>query len=219
MKAVRILIADDHSIVRRGLRTLLEAQPGWRVCGEAADGREAVEKTKQFKPDVVVMDISMPELNGLAATRRILQAGSPVQILILTMHDSPEVIDKVLASGARGYVLKSDADQDLVSAVETLRQGKPFFTSVVSEMMLEGYLKSGGGGKMSRHQGRDRLTLRECEIVQGLAEGKINKEVAAALGIGVRTVESHRAKIMRKLGFKSFSELVRYAVRHKMVGR
>ncbi len=216
MKPVRILIADDHSIVRRGLRTLLEAQPGWQICGEASNGREAIGKTRELKPDVAIVDISMPELNGLEATRRIVKVAPRVQVLILTMHDSPEIIERVLASGARGYVLKSDAERDVVAAVEALCERKPFFSSSLSEMMLESFLNK-PRSQVKRETARIRLTQREREIVQLLAEGKSNKEVAAALEISVRTSETHRARIMRKLGCKSFSHLVRFAVRNRIV--
>jgi DNA-binding NarL/FixJ family response regulator len=147
VKPVRLLIADDHSIVRRGLRALLESQPGWEVCGEAVDAREAIEKAKQLRPDVVIMDISMPGLNGLEATRRIIRSAPQIQVLVLTVHDSPEIIDRALAAGARGYVLKSDADRDLVAAVEAVRQRKSFFTPTIGEMILEGYLKRQVGRK------------------------------------------------------------------------
>lgn len=216
MRPVRILIADDHSIVRRGLRALLETQPGWQVCGEAANGRQAIEKSKQLKPDVAIVDISMPELNGLEATRRILKEAPRVQVLILTMHDAPEVIEKVLASGARGYVCKSDAERDLVVAVEALCQRKPFFTSSVSEMMLESFVNK-PKREVKQESAAGRLTRREREIVQLLAEGKSNKETAAALGISVRTAESHRASIKRKLGAKSLSHLVRFAIRTRII--
>jgi DNA-binding NarL/FixJ family response regulator len=218
VKPVRLLIADDHSIVRRGLRALLESQPGWEVCGEAVDAREAIEKAKQLRPDVVIMDISMPGLNGLEATRRIIRSAPQIQVLVLTVHDSPEIIDRALAAGARGYVLKSDADRDLVAAVEAVRQRKSFFTPTIGEMILEGYLKRQVGRKQKGGLAGSRLTSREREIVQGLAEGRANKELAAVLGISVRTVESHRAKVMHKLGFRSFSQLVRYAIRNKIVG-
>ena len=216
MTGVRILVADDHAVVRRGLRALLEAQPGWKVCAEAANGREAVTKVKQLKPDVVVLDISMPELNDLEATRQILKAAPQTEVLILTMHHSEEVVCAVLRAGARGYVLKSDADTDLVAAVEALRQHRPFLTAHATEVVLEEYAESCdavGGGERSH----SRLTARERETVQLLAEGKSNKEVAAALGISARTVEAHRANIMHKLNLSSLTDLVRYAIRNKMV--
>ncbi|MBI4454998.1 MAG: response regulator transcription factor [Acidobacteria bacterium] len=216
MPKMRILIADDHEVVRRGFRSLLETRPEWEVCAEAVTGREAVEKATQHNPDVVVMDISMPELNGLEATRQIVKALPKVEVLILTMHDSEELVREVLDAGARGYVLKSDAGRDLVAAVDAVRRHKPFFTSRVSEIVLDGYLKR------NSHTGKEgirlsRLTPREREIVQLLAEGKSNKEVAVALNISVKTAETHRANVMNKLGLHSVTELVRYAVRNKIV--
>ena len=216
MSKVKILVADDHDVVRQGLRSLLEAQAGWEVCAEAVTGREAVKKAEQTRPDVVVMDISMPELNGLEATRQIIKLVPQTEVLILTMHDSEELVREVLNAGARGYVLKSDAGRDLVAAVDTLRQHKPFLTSRVSEMVLHGYLK-GDSRSDKEEPARSRLTQREREIVQLLAEGKSNKEIATSLGISVKTAETHRANIMNKLGLHSVTELVRYAFRNKIV--
>lgn len=216
MTKVRILVADDHEVVRQGLRALLATQPGWEVCAEAVTGREAVKKAEQLKPDVVVMDISMPELNGLEATRQIVKVVPQTEVVILTMHDSEELVREVLDAGARGYLLKSDAGRELVAAVDMVRQHKPFLTSRVSEIVLQGYLK--GDSRMTREEvPRSRLTRREREIVQLLAEGKSNKEIAVTLGISVKTAETHRANIMNKLGLHSVTELVRYAVRNKIV--
>jgi DNA-binding NarL/FixJ family response regulator len=211
---IRILIADDHEVVRHGLRSLVEAQPDWQVVGEAGDGRDAVEKVKKLKPDVVILDITMPELNGLEATRQILKLAPRTEVLILTMHESEQVAREVLSAGARGYLLKSDAGRDLVNAVAALCQRKPFFTSRVSQMVLEGYLH--GPSEPARPQ-RDVLTPREREIVQLLAEGRSNKEVAARLNISAKTAETHRANIMRKLDLHSVTELVRFAVRNNIV--
>ena len=215
MSTVRMLVADDHEVVRRGVRTLLEAQPGWQVSGEADNGREAVEKAKALKPDVVVLDIAMPELNGLEATSLILKAVPVAQVLILTMHDSEQLVRRVLGSGARGYVLKSDAARDLVAAIEALLQHKLFFSSRISEVVLEEYLRSARHSRPEASEGL--LTMREREIVQLLAEGNSNKEIASTLGIKLKTVETHRANITRKLGVHSVGELVRYAIRNKMV--
>ncbi len=216
MTKVRILVADDHEVVRQGLRALLATQQGWEVCAEAVTGREAVKKAEQLKPDVVVMDISMPELNGLEATRQIVKVVPQTEVVILTMHDSEELVREVLDAGARGYLLKSDAGRELVAAVDMVRQHKPFLTSHVSEIVLQGYLK--GDSRMARGEvPRSRLTRREREIVQLLAEGKSNKEIAVTLGISVKTAETHRANIMNKLGLHSVTELVRYAVRNKIV--
>jgi DNA-binding NarL/FixJ family response regulator len=216
MNPVRILIADDHEVVRRGLRALLETRPDWEISGEAVTGRQAVEETRRLTPDVVIMDISMPEMNGLEATRQIRKAVPQTQILILSVHDSEQLVREVLEAGARGYVLKSDAGRDLIAAVESLCQNKPFFTARVSEMMIEGYLKGGGAAEMNK-EALNPLTTREREIVQLLAEGKSNKEVASLLAISVKTVETHRSHIMAKLNLHSMSDLVRYAVRNQLV--
>src|SRR5213593_462243 len=214
MRKIRILIADDHAIVRRGLRTLVEAQAGWDVFAEASNGREAVERAEEFKPDIAILDIGMPELNGLDAARKILKASPQTEVLILTMHQSEEVVAEVLKAGARGYVLKSDADQNLVAAIEALLQHKPFLSSNVTDMILSDYLN---GRVDSAGESRSRITTREREIIQLLAEGKSNKEVASALDISTRTVETHRAHIMRKLALESLGDLVRYAIRNKII--
>lgn len=213
---IRILIADDHAVVRRGLRAILEGQPGWEICGEAATGREAVDKTKLLKPNVVVMDISMPELNGLEATRQIRAAVPDCEVLVLTIHGSERLQRAVLAAGARGYLLKSDAEQDLVRAVEQLSKHKPFLTATVSELVLEGFLK-GESNASAAPVAQARLTGREREIVQLLGEGKSNKEIAATLGISVKTVETHRANVMRKLKLRTLSDLIHYAIRNRIV--
>lgn len=216
--AFRILVADDHEVVRRGLCALLQGQPDWEVCGEAGDGREALEKTQKLKPDVVILDIGMPSLNGLEATRQILKTMPHTKVLILTLHDSDQVVREVLNAGARGFLLKSDAARDLVAAVEALRRDKTYFTSKVAAMVLEGFLKQGTpGAQPAASQTRNRLTPREREIVQLLAEGKSTKEVAVALGLSVKTAETHRSNIMRKLELHSVSDLVLYAVRNNIV--
>ena len=217
MKGVRVLVADDHEVVRRGLASLLREQPGWEVCGEAVTGREAVEKVKKLKPNVAVLDISMPELNGLDATRQILKSVPKTEVLILTMHDSEYLIREVLNAGAHGYVLKSDAGRDLVAAVDALHHHKPFFTSKVSRMVLEGYLKHDRARAAGPAGDRSSLTPREREILQLLAEGKSNKEVASTLEVSVKTVETHRTNIMHKLDMHSLSDLVRYAIRNKII--
>lgn len=215
MAAVRILIADDHEVFRRGTQALLESRPDWRVCGEAATGREAVEKTKKLKPDVVIMDISMPELNGLEAAEQILKVAPKTEVLILTIHDSEELVRHMAKVGVRGYMLKADTSQDLITAIEALARHRPFFTSKAADVILQDYRKL----KQEAEQlpEASRLTTREREVVQLLSEGMSNKEVAAALDISVRTVETHRSNIMRKLKLGSLSELVRYAVRNKIV--
>ncbi len=216
MPTVRLLIADDHEIVRKGFRAILEAQPDCSVVGECGDGRRAVDMAKELHPDVVVLDISMPSLNGLEAARQILKARPQTRILILTMHESDSLIREVLDAGARGYILKTDAGRDLVAAVDALRRNKTFFTSRVAQMILDGYLK--GDTRHDDGDGAgDRLTPRQREIVQLLAEGKSSKEVAVALGLSVKTAETHRANIMRKLDCHSVSEVVRYAIRNNII--
>jgi DNA-binding NarL/FixJ family response regulator len=210
--SVRILVADDHNVVRTGLRALLESKRGWRVCGEAANGREAVEKARELTPDVAVLDIGMPLLNGVEATRQIRKLSPKTEILILTMHDSELLVQEVLEAGALGYILKDDADRNLIAAVDALRRHEPFLSSRVSKAAL-----SAGGAQEGDRSSRSRLTPRQREILQLLAEGKSNKEVAAALGISVKTAETHRANIMLKLNFHSITELVRYAVRNKII--
>jgi DNA-binding NarL/FixJ family response regulator len=212
---VQIIIVDDHEVVRQGLRGVLEAQPGWMVVAEACDGRDAVEKVAQHRPDVVIMDFSMPGLNGLEATSQILKSAPRTEVLVLTMHESEQVAREVLAAGARGYVLKGDAARELVAAVDSLSRHKPYFTPRISQMVLEGYLR--GVGTHNGHAARELLTPREREIVQLLAEGKSNKEVASTLGISAKTTETHRANVMRKLNLHSVSDLVRFAVRNQMV--
>jgi DNA-binding NarL/FixJ family response regulator len=209
MTRLRILVADDHEVVRQGLRAILEKQPGWLVCGEAADGRDAIEKTRLLKPDVVVLDFSMPELNGLEAIRQIREAHARAEVLILTMHDSERLAREFLAAGARGFLLKADAGTLLVEAVEHLAQHKPYFTPKVSELVLSGFLNPADQGKES-----SQLTPRERQIVQLVAEGKTSKEVAERLKVSVHTVETHRTNIMRKLSLHTVGELVRYAIRN-----
>ncbi len=199
-------MADDHALVRGGMRALLEAQPGWRVVAEAADGREAVTQAKQSQPDVIIMDIGMPELNGLQAAQQILRTSPGARILMLSMHNEPELIERSLLAGARGHLFKSDAQEDLVSAVRAVAANRMFLSSAAT--------------KPTTSQIRRRtpaLSPRESEVLKLLAEGKTNKRIAGFLGISQRTVENHRAKIMEKLRLRSFSELVRYAVRHKII--
>jgi DNA-binding NarL/FixJ family response regulator len=216
MEALRLLVADDHEIVRTGLRSLLETQPGWQVTAEASDGREAVQKAKELKPDVAVLDLSMPSLNGLEAARQMLKNDARAKIVILTAFDSDAMIREVLDAGARGFVLKADASRDLVTAVNAVRSNKTFFTPKVAQMVLDGYLDK-KPRKQDPDAPRSRLTPRQREIVQLLAEGKSSKEVAVALGLSVKTAETHRANIMRRLDCHSVSELVRYAVRNAIV--
>jgi len=217
---LRILIADDHEVARRGIRALLESHPGWEVCGEAKDGRETVELASTTKPDVILLDIGMPNLNGLEAARQILAALPEVAILILTMQDSDHVVREVLRAGARGFLLKSDAGKDLVAAVEALQLQRTFFTTRVSRMVLEGFLDRDNRPDRSRgnqDDSGDVLTGREREVIQLLAEGKTSKEVAVTLNLSVKTAETHRTNLMRKLGLHSVADLTRYAVRNGIV--
>jgi DNA-binding NarL/FixJ family response regulator len=216
----RILIADDHDVARKGIRSLLEAHPGWEVCGEAKDGREAVESTARMKPNLVLLDIGMPGLNGLDAARQIRAACPDTSILILTMHDTEQMVREVLAVGARGFLLKSDSGRDLVAAVEALQYHRTFFTTKVAQMVLDGYLHPADGNGSDRRGARSGghiLTPREREVVQLLAEGKTTKEVAVTLNLSVKTAETHRTNLMRKLDLHSVADVTLYAVRNSIV--
>jgi DNA-binding NarL/FixJ family response regulator len=216
MKALRILIADDHDLMRRGVKALLQSHAGWEIVGEAHTGREAVSKAEELKPDVVILDISMPDLNGVDAAKRIRKASPDTEVLILSVHYSDQLIRDILEAGVRGYIVKSDSDRDLVIAVETLANHKPFFTPRATEVMLTNFNEGKTKADLPETM-RDRLTSREREIVQLLAEGKSSKEVASSLNISVKTAETHRANIMRKLQLHTVSELVRYAVRNQII--
>src|SRR5579862_5246982 len=217
VKQLRILIADDHDLMRRGLKALLESRPGWTICAEAHTGREAVAKAEELRPDIVILDITMPELNGVEAARRILKGSPNTEILVLSVHYSDQLIRDILDAGVRGYIVKSDSDRDLVVAVEALSNHKPFFTPRATELILNNFNTKGGPISELPETIGDRLTSREREIVQLLSEGKSSKEVASALSISVKTAETHRANIMRKLEIHSVSELVRYAVRNQII--
>jgi DNA-binding NarL/FixJ family response regulator len=206
---VRILIADDHEIVRQGVRAVLEGQAGWVVCGEAGTGREAVAQAVDLRPDIVVLDVSMPELNGLEATRQIRRTG-PAKILILTVHESDQVVTEVLAAGAHGYMLKADAGRQLVEAIRALLRDQEFFTE---RIRLAGPRRD----QVATAVRSGRLTPRQREIVQLLTEGKSNKEIGATLGMTTKTAETHRTQIMAKLNLHSMSELVRYAIRNRII--
>jgi DNA-binding NarL/FixJ family response regulator len=214
LSVLRILIADDHEVARKGIRSLLESHAEWEVCGEARDGREAVEYASQLQPDVFLLDIGMPNLNGLDAARQILAIIPDARILILTVHDSEQVVREVLAAGARGFLLKSDAGRDLVAAVEALQRRRTFFTSSVAQMLLDGYLRPYDDAYTS---GRPVLTPREREVIQLVAEGKTTKEVATVLSLSVKTAETHRTNLMRKLDLHSVAALTLYAVRNGIV--
>jgi DNA-binding NarL/FixJ family response regulator len=213
MPPLRILIADDHSVVRAGLRMLLESHEDWEVVAEASDGRDAVEKATKLRPDVAVLDIGMPLLNGVEATRRIRTTCPDTEILILTMHESDDLVQQVVNAGARGYVLKDEADRVLIAAVDSARQHKSYFSTRIVSSRPGEEMTPPDGTRVSR----PRLTPREREILQLLAEGKSNKEVAALLGISVNTAEAHRANIMLKLNVHSLAELVHYAVRNQII--
>jgi DNA-binding NarL/FixJ family response regulator len=212
VKPARIIIADDHELVRKGLAAVVAETGTWKVVAEAGNGRQAVQLVSEHKPDIAILDLTMPELNGLEATRQILAAEPQTRVLILTAHESEQLIREVLGAGAQGYVLKSDAGRILIGAVESLLEGRTFFTSKVARMVLEGYLRS-----PAETQTLPTLSGREREIVQLLAEGRSNKEVARKLDISVKTAETHRSNIMRKMQFDSLSDLVRYAVRNKII--
>jgi len=214
---LRILIADDHEVIRRGLASLLQSHEGWEVCGEAKDGRQAVEMARQFKPDVVILDIGMPVLNGLAATRQLAQQNPQQKTIVLTIADSDQVIREALDAGARGFVLKSDAARDLVSAVEAVQNNRMFFTSRVNDMVLAGFLDKGINTSRDETPRLPKLTRREFEVIQLLAEGKSSKEVASLLNLSTKTAETHRSNIMRKLDIHSIRDLVVYAVKNDII--
>lgn len=215
MISVTILVADDHPLIRRGARQLLETEPGWKVVGEAANGREAVEKAKSLKPDVAIIDLAMPDLNGIEATRQILKSAPQTEILVLTLDGSERMIRQALDAGARGYLLKSDAEASLIEAVNAVRQGKGFFGGDAGAFLLDIYRRAGGKEKW-QDETRKEITAREREILQLVAEGKSNKEVASRLNLSLHTVVTHRSNVMRKLGVHSVTELVRYAIRNNL---
>ena len=214
MSKVRILIADDHELIRRGLAAVLADRPDWSIVGEAADGRQACELAARLTPEIVVLDLTMPQLNGLDATRQIRISTPKTRILIVTAHESEQLLREVLDAGAMGYVLKSDAGRVLGQAIEALLDDRPFFTSKVARSVLEGYLRS---SENASTQSALALSPRERHIVQLLAEGSNNKEVARTLQLSVKTVETHRSNIMRKMEFGSLADLVRYAIRNRIV--
>ena len=218
MDELRVLIADDHDLIRRGVRDLLAARSGWKVVGEACNGADAVRKTVSLRPDVAILDFSMPELNGPGAAAQIAEMVPETGVVVLTMHDSELVMREVLQSGARGLVLKSDADRDLLEAVDAVARKRHFFTTRLSELVLGGYL-AGPAAKDKVKSKVAQLTERECEVVRLLADGMSSKEAATRLQISIRTVESHRINISRKLGFNSIAKLVRYAIRNGIVAQ
>lgn len=215
MSKVRILIADDHGIVRKGLRLQLEQNTNFQVIGEATDGREAVRLTEELKPDVVIMDIAMPNLNGIQATTQIVKRNSQTGVIILSMHSDESYLIRALTAGAKGYLLKDNADVDLYRAVQVVAQGKPFFSPAISNTLLEDYMRQ--LQQRGLQDSYDLLTDREKEILQLLAEGKSSKEVATELNLSPNTVDTHRTRIMQKLDLHSSAEIVLYAVRKKII--
>jgi two-component system, NarL family, response regulator NreC len=213
---LRILIADDHDVMREGTRAVIERQPGWEVCGTAGTGREAVAQAVRLQPDIVIMDMSMPDLNGLDAAVQIKRRLPPTEILMFTAHETEELIREVFEIGVKSFIFKSEAHTYLVDAIKSLSQHKPFFTNKVSQILFSDIVNRSTKGAARIEPGQ-RLSAREREIVQLLAEGKSNKEVADALGISVRTAETHRASILRKLSLDSIAGLVRYAIRNKII--
>jgi DNA-binding NarL/FixJ family response regulator len=214
MGTLRILLADDHTVVRQGLRKVLEERPDWQVVAEAGDGREAVRLAEQYKPDVAVLDVAMPLLNGIEATRQITKRVRSVRILILSMHSDEAYVTQVLKAGAAGYLLKDSADVDLLQAVSAVSQGKSFFSPPVARLVLEECVRPRSEGPVDRYE---LLSDREREVFQLIAEGKANKEMAALLFISHSTVETHRAHIMEKLDVHSAAEIVLYAVRRGVI--
>lgn len=207
----RILIADDHDIVRRGIRALIETRSNLEVVAEALDGRKALEAARETRPDIAVIDYSLPELNGLELTLSLKRALPRIEILIYTMHDREDIILEVLRAGARGFVLKSEAEQHLIAALDSLSVGRPYFSGIISETLLERFLQTKSQSKLSA------LTHREREIVQLIAEGRTNREIADLLAISIKTVETHRASVMQKLKLHTSAELVRFAVRNNII--
>ena len=210
MKRIRILLADDHAVVRQGFKMILGAQPDMEIVGEAGNGREAVELTEQLKPDIVVMDVAMPELNGIEATRRVAASVPHARVIALSMHKDSVYVREVLRAGARGYLLKDSGSADLVAAVRAVAQGEGYLSPAISNAVLDDYRKHVSNPI-------DLLTSREREVLQMLAEGKTNKEIAGVLNLSVYTVDAHRGRIMEKLNLHSINELTRFAVRNGLI--
>jgi len=214
MPQLRILLADDHTVVRQGLRKLLEQRPDWTVVAEAGNGRDAVTQAEQLKPDVAIVDVAMPLLNGIEATRQIVKRSPHTRVLVLTMHSDEAYMKQILKAGAKGYLLKDSADVDLIQAVAAVSQGKSFFSPGVARQMLDDYRHPAGAAIIDRFES---LSDREREIFQLIAEGKANKEIAAILSISPSTVETHRARLMEKLDLHSAADIVLYAVRRGVI--
>ncbi len=215
MRKIRILIADDHGIVRKGLRLQLEQNSAFEVVGEAAEGREAVRMVEELAPDVVIMDIAMPNLNGIQAAAQLLKKNPNIGVIMLSMHSDETYLTRALAAGAKGYLLKENADADLQKAVQAVASGKPFFSPAIATTLLEDYMRE--LQQRGLHDSYDLLTDREKEILQLLAEGKSNKEVATSLNLSINTVETHRTRLMQKLNVHSAAEIVLYAVRKRII--
>ena len=215
MSKTRILLADDHGIVRKGLRFLLERQPDMEVIGEASDGRAAVRLAGELDPNIVIMDIAMPLLNGIDATAQIVKRNPRIGVIMLSMHSDEGYLVRILTAGAKGYLLKDAAEMDVVRAVQTVVQGRPFFSPQIAQTLLEDYMRQ--LQQRGLEDSYDLLTSREKEILQLLAEGKSNKEVASLLNLSVYTVETHRANLMQRLNLHSTAEIVLYAVRKKII--
>jgi DNA-binding NarL/FixJ family response regulator len=214
MKIINVLIADDHDVIRKGIRATVQLLEGWSVCGEASNGREAVDMALRMLPDIVVMDFQMPELNGSEATRQIKKRAPEIEVLMFTGLETEELVRQVFQAGARSFISKTDGQAPLVAALRALAEHKPYFTTKVAGLLFDEFLLS---HQKEQDSITDLLTSREREVIQLLAEGSSNKEVAEKLGISVKTVETHRSTIMRKMHFQSFSDLVRYAVRNRLV--
>jgi len=208
---LRVLIADDHEIVRTGVRAVVESQPGWEVCGEAANGAEVLDLALSSRPNVAILDVSLPGLNGIAAARQLKQALPGSEVLLFSMHDDEETILGGLAAGARGYLLKTDGDAQLVAAISALAAHRSYFSPLVSDLLLDSAVHERRTSRL------ENFTVRELEVAQLIAEGESNKKIARRLGISVKTVESHRAAAMRKAGVHTAAEFVRFAIRHNLI--
>jgi DNA-binding NarL/FixJ family response regulator len=208
---LRILVADDHEIVRKGVREVVESHPGWEVCAEAADGQQALALALKEKPDIAVLDVSLPTLNGVALTRRLRKECPSIRVLLFTMHDDDETMSNGLAAGARGYVLKSDTGNNLEAAISALNANRLYFSWPVSELLLDAAMTERKRSKL------ESFTIRELEIAQLIAEGNGNKQIARLLNISIKTVESHRAAAMRKAGTRTAAEFVRFAIKHNLI--
>jgi two-component system response regulator NreC len=215
MNVIHVLLADDHAVVRKGLRFLLEKDPGLKVVGEAKDGREVVQLAEEFRPNVVIMDIGMPLLNGIDATAQIVKQNPNVGVIMLSIHSDESYLVRALTAGAKGYLLKESAEMDLARAVQAVAKGRPFFSPAIAQSLLEDYMRT--LRQRGLQDSYELLTDREKEVLQLLAEGKSNKEVAALLNMSVYTAETHRANLMQKLGLHNTAEIVLYAVRKKII--